>query len=195
MIYIIGIYLLISVCYGTNYDFLLANGPTHISSNDSYYFPYGDPKYDIKVKLLQVDPHTGLWINLLRGGPGSILGTHRHYDQVYGYTLKGAWGYLEHPEWLSKAGDIVHETPGSVHTLYIHENYGETETLFFVWGALEYLDESGKTTHIEDWRSILKTYTDYCNKNNLPIVDITYPKHKVPDVDFKNNNDNNKNEL
>jgi hypothetical protein len=52
---------------------------------------------------------------LLRGQPGSILGTHRHYDEVYGYTLKGAWGYYDHPEWLSKVGD---ERPVSVHRLY-----------------------------------------------------------------------------
>ncbi|CAF1313927.1 unnamed protein product [Rotaria sp. Silwood1] len=186
MFYIIGIYLLIGVSYGIDYDFLLANGPTHINSNNSYYMPYGDPKYDIKIKLLKVDPHTGLWINILKGGPGSMLGIHRHYDQVYGYTFKGAWGYKEHPEWLSRAGDVVHETPGSVHTLYIDDNHGETEVLFFVWGALEFLDEVGNTIAIEDWRSILEKYVNYCEKNNLPIIDITYPKSKVPDVHFHN---------
>ncbi|CAF1067949.1 unnamed protein product [Rotaria sordida] len=185
LLYILCFYLLIAVSDGTNYDFLLANGPTHISANNTYFFPYGDPKYDIKLKLLQVDPYTGLWINILRGAPGSMLGTHRHYDQVYGYTLKGAWGYREHPEWLSKPGDIVHETPGSVHTLYIHEDYGESETLFFVWGALEFLDESGNTIAVEDWRSISQKYVDYCEKNNLPIIDITYPKEKAPDIEFK----------
>ncbi|CAF3954445.1 unnamed protein product [Rotaria sp. Silwood1] len=185
MLHIVCFYLLIAVSTGINYDFLLADGPTHISSNDTYYFPYGDPKYDIKFKLLQVDPHTGLWIILLHGGPGSVLGIHRHYDQVYGYTLKGAWGYFEHPEWLSKPGDIVHETPGSVHTLYIHQDYGDTEALFFVWGALEYLDEYGNKIYIEDWQSISQKYVDYCQKNNLPIVDITYPKQKAPEITFK----------
>lgn len=188
------LYLLLIVgCNGINFDFLLADGPTYVNSNNTYFFPYGDPKYDIKIKLLQVDPHSGLWINILRGSPGSILGIHRHYDQVYGYTMKGAWGYYEHPEWLSKPGDLIHETPGSVHTLYVHEDYGEAEVLFFVWGALEFLDEFGNTLAIEDWRSILKKYVDYCEKNNLPIVDVTYPKQKVKDIEFKSNK--NKNEL
>jgi quercetin dioxygenase-like cupin family protein len=190
MFNLILISILIGISDGINYDFLLANGPTHINSNNSYYFPYGNPKHKIEVKLLQIDPHTGLWINLLKGQPGSILGTHRHYDQVYGYTLKGAWGYYEHPEWLSKVGDIVHETPGSVHTLYIDKNHGETEVLFFVWGALEYLDENGKTIHIEDWKSILQKYVDYCEKTNLPIIDLTYPKEKVPDVHFHSHDKN-----
>jgi 2,4'-dihydroxyacetophenone dioxygenase len=192
LLYIISIYFLIEISYGMNYEFLLANGPTHIRSNSSYYFPYGDSKYDIKIKLLHVDPHTGLWVNLLLGGPGSELGTHRHYDQVYGYTLKGAWGYHEHPEWLSLVGDVVHETPGSVHTLFIDQNHGETEVLFFVWGALEYLDESGNTLFIEDWKSVLQKYVNYCETNNLPIIDVTYPKNKVPDIHF---HDHHKSEL
>jgi len=184
MFAIICISLLIGISSGIKYDFLLANGPTYVNSNTSYYFPYGDPKHDIKVKLLQVDPYTGLWVNMLKGSPGSVLGTHRHYDQVYGYTLKGAWGYYEHPEWLSRQGDLIHETPGSVHTLYIDENHGETEVLFFVWGAIEFLDQSGNTIAIEDWKSMLQKYVDYCEKNNFPVQDLTYPKDKVPDVHF-----------
>jgi quercetin dioxygenase-like cupin family protein len=184
MLYIYSICLLITLSSGIQYPFLLANGPTYINSNNRTYFPYGTPKYDITVKLLQVDPYTGLWVMLLRGGPGSVLGIHRHYDQVYGYTLKGAWGYREHPEWLSKQGDLIHETPGSVHTLYIDENHGETEVLFFVWGALEYLDENGKTLYVEDWRSMLQRYINYSEQNNLPVEDLSYPKEKVPDVHF-----------
>jgi len=188
MFYIICLYLLFGVSYGFDPSVLLANGPTYVNGNSTYYFPYGDPSKGIKVKLLQVDPHTGLFVNLLSGGPGSELGIHRHYDQVYGYTLKGAWGYYEHPEWLSKAGDLVHETPGSVHTLYMDKNHGDTEVLFFVWGALEYLDKSGNTIEIEDWRSMLQKYVNFCEKNNLPIQDVTYPKTKVPDIHFHDHN-------
>ncbi len=72
----------------------------------------------------------------------------------------------------------------SVHTLFLDENYGETEVLFFVWGALEYLDEHGKTLYIEDWRSMLQRYIDFSEKNNLPVEDLTYPKDKVEDVHF-----------
>ncbi|CAF3790500.1 unnamed protein product [Rotaria sp. Silwood1] len=193
MLYILCFYLLIAVGHGVNYDFLLADGPTYASSNNTYYFPYGDPKYGVEFKLLKVDPHTGLWIVLLRGRPGDRVGTHRHYGEVYAYTLKGAWGYIEHPEWISKSGDIVHEAPGSVHTFYIHQDYGDTELLAFLWGPLEYLDEFGNTIAIEDWRSILKKNVDYCQKNNLPIVDVTYPKQKVKDVEFNKNK--NKSEL
>ena len=56
---------------------------------------------------------------------------------------------------------------------------------FSFGGALEYLDESGEKISIEDWRSILQKYVDYCENNNIPVVvDITYPKSKVPDVHF-----------
>ncbi|UJR19619.1 hypothetical protein I4U23_022753 [Adineta vaga] len=184
MLKIFVFFLFIGITIEIDLSSLLANGPTYISSKNSHFIPYGDPKYNLTMKLIQVDPHTGLWVNILKGPPGAVLGTHRHYDQVYGYTLKGAWGYREHPEWLSHAGDVVHETPGSVHTLFIDNNHGETETLFFVWGALEYLDEYGQTKEIEDWRSVFQKYIDYCQKNNLSIVDLTYPKEKVSDVHF-----------
>ena len=184
-------FLLIHSNNAFKYDFLLATGPTYANSSNSHFFPYGDPNHGIEIILLQVDPYTGLWVNILLASPGSSLGTHRHYDQVYGFTMKGAWGYFEHPEWLSKQGDLVHETPGSVHTLFIDKNHGDAEVLFFVWGSLEFLDENGKTIFIEDWKSVLQKYTNYCEENNLPIVDITYPKQKVPDVDFRHENKRN----
>ncbi|CAF2936699.1 unnamed protein product [Rotaria sp. Silwood2] len=188
MFYIIFIFLFISISYGTNYDFLLANGPTYVNGSSIYFFPYGDPRYNIKIKLLRVDPHEGLWISVLKAKAGVVIGTHRHYGQAYGYTLKGAWGNLEHPEWVSKQGDLVHETPGSVHTFYTDADHGETEALSFIWGAIEFLGELGNTLGIEDWRSILQKYIDYGEKNNLPIIDVTYPKSKVPDIHFHHQN-------
>ncbi|UJR18862.1 hypothetical protein I4U23_021990 [Adineta vaga] len=83
---------------------------------------------------------------LFKGPLGAGLGTHKHDDLVYDYTLKDAWDYYEHSEWLSGDGDIVHETPGSLLTLFINKTYGET----------------GKTKEIQDWRSILQKYVSYC---------------------------------
>ena len=73
----------------------------------------------------------------------------------------------------------------------LFRSHGDAEVLFFVWGSLEFLDENGKTIFIEDWKSVLQKYTNYCEENNLPIVDITYPKQKVPDVDFRHENKRN----
>jgi hypothetical protein len=91
---------------------------------------------------------------------------------VLGFTLRGAWRYLEH-DWLSRTGDIIHETPGSVHTLVLEE---DSEVIFFVEGALEYLDNEGRTLAHEDWQSITQKYLDFCTERGLAIVDTTRPR-------------------
>ena len=91
---------------------------------------------------------------------------------IRGDPCRGAWRYLEH-DWVSRTGDIVHETPGSVHTLVLQE---ESEIIFFVEGALEFLDSQGQTLAHEDWRSISQKYVDFCTERELDIVDIARPR-------------------
>ena len=147
----------------------------YIPANDTPWFPYGEG--GCEVQLIQADPTTGQWIIRLRGPSGGNLGIHRHYGTVFGFTLRGAWRYLEH-EWVSRSGDIVQETPGSVHTLVLVD---ESEMLFLVEGALEYLDRQGKTLAHEDWRSITDKYLDFCTQRGLDIVDVTRPRTLSPD--------------
>jgi hypothetical protein len=90
---------------------------------------------------------------------------------VIAYTINGAWRYLEH-EWVSRIGDIVQETPGSVHTLVLED---ESEILFLVQGALEYIDPQRTHAH-EDWLSIAKKYWDFCTARGLTPVDVTRPR-------------------
>jgi hypothetical protein len=68
---------------------------------------------------------------VLKGLPGSKIGTHYQVGAVRGYTLRGYWRYLEH-DWVAKLGTFIYE-PGP--TLVISEdspepmvnnnNYGE----------------------------------------------------------------------
>jgi 2,4'-dihydroxyacetophenone dioxygenase len=147
----------------------------YIPANDTPWFPYQQSGCD--VQLIQADPMTGRWIVKLRGPAGGNLGIHRHYGSVLALTLRGAWRYLEH-DWISRTGDIVHETPGSVHTLVLVE---ESEVFFVVEGALEYLDSEGRTLAHEDWRSMTHKYVDFCSKKGLDVVDISRPRILAPD--------------
>jgi quercetin dioxygenase-like cupin family protein len=142
----------------------------YIPANDTPWFPYGQS--GCEVQLIQADPTTGQIIVKLRGPAGGNLGIHRHYGSVFGFTLRGAWRYLEH-EWVSRTGDLVQETPGSVHTLVLME---ETEILFVIEGALEYLDSQGHTLAHEDWRSITDKYLDFCDERGLDVVDVRRPR-------------------
>lgn len=147
----------------------------YIPANDTPWFPYGQS--GCEVQLIHAEPATGKWIVKLRGPVGGNLGVHRHYGSVVGFTLRGGWRYLEH-EWIARPGDIVHETPGSVHTLLLDE---DTEIVFFVEGALEYLDPLGKTLAHEDWRSITDKYLDYCAERGLQAIDVSRPRRPSAD--------------
>ena len=52
----------------------------------------------------------------------------------------------------------------------------ESEIIFFVEGALEYLDSQGQTLAHEDWRSIGQKYMDFCTERKVDVVDITRPR-------------------
>ena len=48
------------------------------------------------------------------------MGIHRHYGTVWGQTIEGLFGYYEHEqEWMAGKYDVIYETPGSVHTLFV----------------------------------------------------------------------------
>jgi hypothetical protein len=96
---------------------------------------------------------------------------------VFAFTLRGAWRYLEH-DWIARSGDIVQETPGSVHTLTLVD---ASEILFLVDGALEYLDSQGNTLMHEDWRSVIQKHLDFCTRQGLESVDVTRPRTSSPD--------------
>jgi len=147
----------------------------YVPANDTPWFPYGDSGCEARV--IHADPTTGRWTVKLRGPGGSSLGIHRHYGSVFAYTLRGAWRYLEHG-WVARTGDVVQETPGSVHTLQLVD---ESEILFLVDGALEYLDPQGNTVAHEDWRSIIQKHLDFCSRQGLDSVDVTRPRIRSPD--------------
>eukprot|EP00483_Globobulimina_turgida_P007263 UN07277 len=162
---------------------IMANAPLYHNSSSTVRMPY----YGVEVKPLFVDPASGAWGDILYGKPGESLGLHKHHGFVYGYGLKGTWGYIEHAhEWLAGPGDLIFEEPGSVHTLYIPEDSPEDAEIFFVvYGSLEYLNEYGETTGWEDWRSFAQKYYDYCKENNIEPIDLTHPRGKAPNVTFK----------
>src|SRR5437773_12415904 len=61
---------------------------------------------------------------VLKGLPGSMVGTHYHVGTVHGYTMRGYWRYLEH-DWIAKPGTYIYEPAGEAHTLVITEDSPE----------------------------------------------------------------------
>ena len=148
----------------------------YIPANDTPWFPYGPS--GCEVQLIQADPTTGQWIVKLQGSCGGQprhssalrVGARHHAQRRLAFCrtrLGGAHGQYH-----------CHQTPGSVHTLVLDD---ESEILFVVQGALEYLDAEGRTLAHEDWRSIADKHTTFCKERGLSSVDVTRPR--LPSVD------------
>ena len=95
---------------------------------------------------------------VLKGLPGSMVGTHYHVAGVHGYTMRGRWRYLEH-DWIAEPGTYIYEPAGEAHTLVITEDSPEPMIAFFVVeGGLIYLDKptNGTFAAYEDGLTLLE---------------------------------------
>ena len=142
---------------------------------------------NVFIRLYYAEPATGTWVILYKAPPGSELGIHRHFGDVWGFTLSGLWGYHEHKhEWMNRPYDLVYETPGAVHTLFVDpKSPEEMLTFFIVEGALEFIDEYGQTISHEDWMSITQKYYKSCKEKGIKCHDVTNPRGKSPTMLFK----------
>ncbi len=114
--------------------------------NERAWVPRGDNVWSLP---LMFDVANGGWINLTRAKGEGVISRHRHPAAVTGYTLEGAWGYLEH-EWTATAGTFVYEPPGETHTLVVRPNPGYMLVLFHNFGPFIKVDEAGNTVGYED---------------------------------------------
>jgi quercetin dioxygenase-like cupin family protein len=121
--------------------------------NDKLWVPYAD---GVWFQPCQFNVTTGGFSVVLKGLPGSRIGTHYHVGTVHGYTLRGHWRYLEH-DWVAKPGTFIYEPAGEAHTLVITEDSpGPMVTLFIVGGGLIYLDKA-KNGAFASWNCVEST--------------------------------------
>lgn len=126
----------------------------------------------VSFQLLQVDVEHALWVLRTRFAPGVTVQRHKHTGEVYAFTLKGAWRYLEYPE-INRAGSYLFEPAGSIHTLHALADHAEdTEVWFAIRGANLNLAEDGKVESVTDAAKILQVYERECAKLGLPAPDV-----------------------
>ena len=132
------------------------------------FLPYSD---QLHLKIIRLNPVNGEWVSLLRVPAGMEMPKHYHSGTVHVYTLSGSWRYLEH-DWVAGPGSFVFETAGSSHTP-VAEPGEDVTTLNIVQGDWNIVDEHGTILAVENWKSMLKRYDDYCAANGLTPADIT----------------------
>jgi 2,4'-dihydroxyacetophenone dioxygenase len=121
-----------------------ANPEIHLSDaptdDDRFYVPFTET---VGSRPLLISPGQNRWCDILMAtGPG-MVNRHYHPNQVFGLTLSGKWGYLEH-DWVATKGDFVYEAPGEAHTLVAYEHDEPMRVHFNVTGPLIWLDDHGQ---------------------------------------------------
>ena len=100
----------------------------------------------IWIKLIKLQPDTGVHTVIIRAEPGGILPPHRHIESAEIYVLKG---FGNHPQTGHFAeGDYVSEHKGAIHGHLIFEV--ETEMLMISQGASVFLDDKGNDLYTMD---------------------------------------------
>ncbi|MCH2395526.1 2,4'-dihydroxyacetophenone dioxygenase family protein [Oceanibaculum sp.] len=121
---------------------------------------------NVWIRPLMLNVVQGSWVNILKAKAGGIVSRHRHPAMVTGYTLDGAWGYLEH-DWVATKGTFIFEPAGETHTLVVDPKVGHMTTLFHNMGPLLYVDENGKQTGYEDVFTRIEKFRAYYRQNGL----------------------------
>jgi 2,4'-dihydroxyacetophenone dioxygenase len=123
---------------GAGQDIYVSDAPT---DDERYYVPFTET---VSSRPLWIAPAQNRWADILyASGPG-LVNRHYHPHQVFGYTISGKWGYLEH-DWVATAGDFIYESPGEGHTLVAYEHPEPMKVHFNVTGPLIWLDEDGES--------------------------------------------------
>ncbi len=132
------------------------------------FAPYSD---EFQLKLIKADAITGQWTTLLKIPPGSVLPMHHHAGTVMVWTIAGKWRYLEH-DWVATPGSFVFETAGSRHTPAAVGD-DEVVTLNIVMGDWNLMSPEGAVLAIENWKSMVERYLNFCKAKGMTPVDVT----------------------
>ena len=134
--------------------------------------PFVDVGDGTELQLAQVDVQAGLWVVRTRFRSGVTIPTHKHTGPVYAFTISGRWKYLEYPE-VNTAGSYIYEPAGSIHTLTVPADVGETTDVWFaIYGANLNLDENGNVISVVDAGFIRDLYLGMCEAQGLGRPDV-----------------------
>lgn len=132
------------------------------------FLPYTDQAF---IKAIKVDPIRGEWVTLLKMPASMSLPKHHHSGTVHVYTIKGSWKYAEH-DWVATPGSFVFETACTSHTP-VGVGEGEIMTLNIVQGDWALVNDEGQVLAIENWKTVLKRYLDFCEREGIKAEDIS----------------------
>lgn len=127
----------------------------------------------VAMKLLSADPVRGEVILVLRAPPGVELPRHRTSGSTTIYTVQGRWKYREH-DWVAGPGSLVIEPASACNTPQIlGDGTDDAIMLLMIGGDVLLLDDQDWVTSIENWRTAVDRYLEYCRTHALEPHDVT----------------------
>lgn len=132
------------------------------------FVPYSD---DVFIKVIKIDPVRGEWVTLLKTPPYTELPMHHHSGTVMVWTVSGSWRYKEN-DWVATPGSFVFETAASRHTP-ITVGDEEVVTLNIVQGDWNIVSPEGAVLAIENWKSMMDRYLNYCKSQGIASIDVS----------------------
>jgi quercetin dioxygenase-like cupin family protein len=143
-----------------------------LNDEDSPWMPYAPYSDQVMVKYFKIDPVHGEVCVMMKAPPGIEMARHHHTGTVIVYTVQGAWKYKEH-DWVARAGSLVYETASTAHTPESLPGTDDTIAFNVVKGELVYTDDKGNVLAVENWKTAMKRYLDYCSANGVTPKDLS----------------------
>ncbi len=131
--------------------------------DERVWMPIGEGIYARPMLFIPVN---GSWVTMIRADTIGVVSRHRHPAPVTGYTLEGAWGYLEH-DWIARPGSFLFEPAGETHTLVVDPDVGHMKALFHNFGPLVYVDEKGEQVGYDDVFTRMEKFKAFYRENGL----------------------------
>jgi 2,4'-dihydroxyacetophenone dioxygenase len=127
------------------------------------WMPLGEGEW---MRPLVLNPVQGSWASLFKVLGARVLGRHRHLSPVTGWTVSGAWGYLER-DWIARAGSFIFEPAGDTHTLFVDKDAGHMIAVYHMYGPSLSIDERGEVTDYTDVTKRTEQYLKHCESVGL----------------------------
>jgi quercetin dioxygenase-like cupin family protein len=143
---------------------------TYVRGVDQPWIPF-DPLSEhvlnerVLIRYHRIDPVEGQIVAAVRLPSGLGSAPLYHTGPVIAHTIRGAWRYREE-RWISRAGDTVYESAGSMHRA---ESIGDEETVVFlvVTGEFLFFDDEGSLIWQESWRTSMDRHAEYCRAKGV----------------------------
>jgi 2,4'-dihydroxyacetophenone dioxygenase len=142
-----------------------------LDGEDTPWMPFAPYSDEVQIKYFKIDPVRGEIVALLKVPAGMELPRHHHTGTVIVYTVEGSWRYKEH-DWTARKGSVVYETASTRHT---PQAIGNEDVITFniVAGELLYLDEKDNIIAVENWKTSMDRYLNYCKAHGITPKDLS----------------------